>query len=89
MRDWVTMSPTFYYFLGRSWARTRTTDGVVIFIRDRPGGAGAVPDIDGHCCPMPWLLCDGGGSNALGIFDAFIGDPSVRLIGVEQKAGKR
>jgi tryptophan synthase beta chain len=29
------------------------------------------------------VACVGGGSNALGIFDAFMGDTSVRLIGVE------
>src|SRR6201999_1986394 len=27
--------------------------------------------------------CVGGGSNAIGIFSAFIGDPSVRLVGLE------
>ena len=29
------------------------------------------------------MACVGGGSNAMGIFDAFIEDPGVRLIGVE------
>jgi tryptophan synthase beta chain len=29
------------------------------------------------------VACVGGGSNAIGIFDGFIDDPSVRLIGVE------
>ncbi len=29
------------------------------------------------------LACVGGGSNAIGIFSAFVGDPSVQLIGVE------
>jgi tryptophan synthase beta chain len=29
------------------------------------------------------VACVGGGSNAMGIFDAFVGDPGVRLIGVE------
>jgi tryptophan synthase beta chain len=29
------------------------------------------------------VACVGGGSNAIGIFDAFIEDPGVRLIGVE------
>jgi len=29
------------------------------------------------------VACVGGGSNAIGMFDAFIGDPAVRLIGVE------
>jgi tryptophan synthase beta chain len=29
------------------------------------------------------VACVGGGSNAIGIFTAFVGDPSVRLVGVE------
>jgi tryptophan synthase beta chain len=33
--------------------------------------------------PDAIVACIGGGSNAMGIFDAFIGDASVRLIGVE------
>jgi tryptophan synthase beta chain len=33
--------------------------------------------------PDAIVACVGGGSNALGIFDAFIGDKEVRLIGVE------
>jgi tryptophan synthase beta chain len=33
--------------------------------------------------PTAVLACVGGGSNALGIFTAFLGDPGVRLIGVE------
>ena len=37
--------------------------------------AGRLPDIV--------VACVGGGSNAIGIFDGFIDDPGVRLIGVE------
>jgi tryptophan synthase beta chain len=33
--------------------------------------------------PDAIVACVGGGSNAMGIFDAFLGDPGVRLIGVE------
>ena len=33
--------------------------------------------------PDAVLACIGGGSNAIGLFDAFIDDPAVRLIGVE------
>src|SRR4029453_15911408 len=38
-------------------------------------GAGRLPDMV--------IACVGGGSNAIGIFDGFIDDPGVRLIGVE------
>ena len=37
--------------------------------------AGGLPDIV--------VACVGGGSNAIGLFTAFIGDESVRLVGVE------
>ena len=33
--------------------------------------------------PEVALACVGGGSNALGLFDAFVDDPAVRLVGVE------
>jgi tryptophan synthase beta chain len=33
--------------------------------------------------PSAVVACVGGGSNAMGVFHAFVGDPSVRLIGVE------
>ncbi len=33
--------------------------------------------------PDAVIACVGGGSNAIGLFDAFIGDPQVRLIGCE------
>ncbi len=33
--------------------------------------------------PNVVVACVGGGSNAMGIFHAFVGDPSVRLVGVE------
>ena len=33
--------------------------------------------------PDAIVACVGGGSNAMGIFDAFIADAAVRLIGVE------
>jgi tryptophan synthase beta chain len=37
--------------------------------------AGRLPDVV--------VACVGGGSNAIGLFDAFIDDPGVRLVGVE------
>jgi tryptophan synthase beta chain len=37
--------------------------------------AGRLPDLV--------VACVGGGSNSMGIFDAFIDDPAVRLVGVE------
>src|SRR5439155_27350114 len=37
--------------------------------------------------PRAVVACIGGGSNAMGIFDAFIPDKDVRLIGVEAGGG--
>jgi tryptophan synthase beta chain len=36
-----------------------------------------------HRLPDSIFACVGGGSNAIGIFHAFLGDPGVRLIGIE------
>lgn len=33
--------------------------------------------------PDVLLACVGGGSNAIGLFHAFVDDPNVRLIGIE------
>ena len=46
------------------------------------GGARRCCERDGRL-PDAIVACVGGGSNAIGIFDAFIGDAGVRLIGVE------
>jgi len=35
------------------------------------------------CLPSIAVACVGGGSNAMGLFHAFIGDPDVQLVGVE------
>jgi len=41
--------------------------------------AGALPDVA--------VACVGGGSNAIGLFHGFIGDPDVQLLGVEAGGG--
>src|SRR5207237_215697 len=38
--------------------------------------------------PTAVVACVGGGSNAMGLFDAFIEDRSVRLMGVEAGGGR-
>ena len=37
--------------------------------------------------PTTVVACVGGGSNAMGIFHAFVGDPTVELVGVEAAGG--
>jgi tryptophan synthase beta chain len=83
MRDWVTNVGTTYYLLGSVLGphpyplMVREFQSVIgrearAQILDQ---AGRLPDAI--------VACVGGGSNAIGIFDAFIADQAVRLIGVE------
>ncbi len=83
MRDWVTNVATTHYLLG-------TVAGPHPFpemVRDFHKIIGEearqqVIDLAGRL-PDAVLACVGGGSNAIGIFHAFIPDASVRLIGLE------
>jgi tryptophan synthase beta subunit len=83
IRDWVTNVRTTYYLLGSVVgphpypAMVREFQSVI----GREARAqhlerlGRLPDVV--------VACVGGGSNAMGIFSAFIGDAAVRLRGVE------
>lgn len=83
MRDWVTNVGTTHYLLG-------TVAGPHPFptmVRDfhRVIGAEArrqVLDLVGRL-PDVVCACVGGGSNAIGIFHAFLDDPQVALLGLE------
>jgi tryptophan synthase beta chain len=83
MRDWVANVTDTYYLLGSALGphpyplMVREFQSVIgrearQQMLDQTGG---LPDIV--------VACVGGGSNAIGIFDAFVEDTSVRLIGVE------
>jgi tryptophan synthase beta chain len=83
MRDWVTNVADTYYLLGSVLGphpyplMVREFQSVIGQEARRQclDALGRLPDAIAACV--------GGGSNAIGIFDAFIADPSVRLIGVE------
>jgi len=83
MRDWVTNVEDTYYLLGSVLGphpyplMVREFQSVIgREAREQMLElAGALPDAI--------VACVGGGSNAMGVFDAFIADPAVRLIGVE------
>lgn len=83
MRDWVTNVETTHYLLG-------TVAGPHPFptmVRDfqkiiGEEARGQVLELTGRL-PDAVLACIGGGSNAIGIFYAFIPDAGVRLIGFE------
>ena len=83
MRDWVANVHQTYYLLGSALGphpyplMVREFQSVIGREARRQilEQAGRLPDVV--------VACVGGGSNAIGIFDAFIDDPAVRLIGVE------
>jgi tryptophan synthase beta chain len=83
MRDWVTNVGNTYYLLGSALGphpyplMVREFQSVIgrEARRQMLEQTGRLPDIV--------VACVGGGSNAIGIFDAFLDDRSVRLIGVE------
>jgi tryptophan synthase beta chain len=83
MRDWVTNVTDSYYLLGSVLGphpyplMVREFQSVIGQEARRQclEAVGRLPDAI--------VACVGGGSNAIGIFDAFVADRSVRLIGVE------
>ena len=83
MRDWVTNVGETYYLLGSVLG----PHPYPLMVREFQSviGLEARGQILEHVGRLPTAIvaCVGGGSNAMGIFDAFIGDAHVRLIGVE------
>jgi tryptophan synthase beta chain len=83
MRDWVTNVENTHYLLG-------TVAGphpFPVLVRDLQSvigieARGQILELAGRL-PDAVAACVGGGSNAMGIFFAFIGDESVRLCGYE------
>jgi tryptophan synthase beta chain len=83
IRDWVTNVETTHYILGSVAGphpypmMVRDFHAVIGQETRRQAQEkwGGLPDI--------LLACVGGGSNAMGLFHEFVGDASVRLIGVE------
>jgi tryptophan synthase beta chain len=83
MRDWVTNVTNSYYLLGSVLG----PHPYPLMVREFQSVIGReardqIQTLAGQL-PDAVVACVGGGSNALGIFDAFISDRSVRLIGVE------
>jgi tryptophan synthase beta chain len=83
MRDWVTNVEDTHYLLGSVLG----PHPYPLMVREFQSVIGRearaqIVEAAGRL-PDAIVACVGGGSNALGMFDAFIGDSSVRLIGVE------
>jgi tryptophan synthase beta chain len=83
MRDWVTNVSHSYYLLGSVLG----PHPYPLMVREFQSVIGR--EARAQCLeafgrlPDAIVACIGGGSNAMGIFDAFIDDRSVRLVGVE------
>ncbi|OIP07751.1 MAG: tryptophan synthase subunit beta [Betaproteobacteria bacterium CG2_30_68_42] len=83
MRDWVTRIADTFYIIG-------TVAGphpYPVMVRDFQSVIGRecvrqMPEIAGRQ-PDCVIACVGGGSNAMGIFYPYLGDPKVELVGVE------
>src|SRR6186997_398298 len=83
MRDWVTNVGDTYYLLGSVLG----PHPYPLMVREFQSVIGREAraqflDLAGRL-PTAVVACVGGGSNAMGLFDAFIEDRDVRLIGVE------
>src|SRR6195256_4671421 len=83
MRDWVTNVGDTYYLLGSVLG----PHPYPLMVREFQSVIGRearsqIVELAGRL-PDAIVACVGGGSNAMGVFDAFIEDRDVRLIGVE------
>jgi tryptophan synthase beta chain len=83
MRDWVTNVRTTHYVLG-SAVGPHPYPTVVRDLQRVIGdeAAAQLAGVQGRL-PDAVVACVGGGSNAIGLFTRFIGEPSVRLVAVE------
>ncbi len=83
MRDWVTNVADTHYLLGSALG----AHPYPTMVRDFQSVIGQetreqILAVEGRL-PEAIFACVGGGSNAIGIFQAFLGDEKVRLVGVE------
>jgi tryptophan synthase beta chain len=83
MRDWVTNVSTTHYLLGSALGSHPYPLMVREFHKITGEEARAQIQQAEQRLPDAVFACVGGGSNAIGIFHAFIPDRTVRLIGVE------
>jgi tryptophan synthase beta chain len=83
MRDWVTNIRTTHYLLGSVLGAhpypTMVRDFQSVIGREAREQILAVE----HRLPTHLYACVGGGSNAIGLFHAFLRDPEVKMVGVE------
>ena len=83
MRDWVTSVRTTHYVLG-SAVGPHPYPTIVRDLQRVIGdeAAAQLASLEGRL-PDAVVACVGGGSNAIGLFTRFLGEPSVRIVAVE------
>ncbi|MEX1257071.1 MAG: tryptophan synthase subunit beta [Gemmatimonadota bacterium] len=83
IRDWVTNVTTTHYIIG-SVVGPAPFPRIVRDFQSVIGGEAReqILAVEGRL-PSAVVACVGGGSNAMGIFHAFVNDPGVELVGVE------
>jgi tryptophan synthase beta chain len=83
MRDWVTNVRTTHYLLG-SVLGAHPYPRMVRDFQSVIGQEARAQILEAEGRLPDWLIaCVGGGSNAIGLFHAFLGDTGVRMVGVE------
>ena len=84
LRDWVANVPTTHYIIGSVVGPAPLPPASAgLPGGDRPGGPGAGAGPARRASPATVVACVGGGSNAIGMFSAFLDDAEVELVGVE------
>jgi tryptophan synthase beta chain len=83
MRDWVTNVGTTHYLLGSVLGAHPYPQIVRDFHKVIGEEAREQITRAENRLPDCLIACVGGGSNAIGLFYAFIGDPNVKMVGVE------
>lgn len=83
MRDWVASVETTHYIIGSVVGPHPFPTIVREF--QKVIGLELRSQMDGVVAPSPEVIvaCVGGGSNAMGVFHPYAGDPGVELVGVE------
>jgi len=83
LRDWVTNVATTHYCIG-SAAGPHPYPELVATLQSVIGEEARAQILAAQgSLPDAAIACVGGGSNAIGLFRAFVGDPAVALVGVE------
>ncbi len=83
LRDWAVRIEDTHYLIGTVCGPDPFPR--LVHLLQAVIGAEAAAEFDQRfaCQPDAVIACVGGGSNAIGIFDGFLADPAVQLIGVE------